>query len=232
MTPCDRFEREGLLQMEQGFDLDEHYSTCAECRRARAAHEKLREGIAAAGRRHQPPVGWQQRVRSGIRTVEDRRWAWMPQFGRPVWVGALATAGVVLAAVALSVFPVRQVGGPVPLGLDVVIETGPGQVRGDDQAQPGDRLTLRASIGSAPHWELRVYRNDRELILRCSTEPPCRRIGDTVEAAVELPAIGRYQAVLLAGAEEPPEPVGNLDTDVDRATSAGLDHALRELRVR
>ena len=104
------------------------------------------------------------------------------------------------------------------MSLAVQIEAG-ATVRRGQEAQPGDRLILRATADEDRHAELRVYRNDRQLVLRCSQEPPCIRRGDTLEASLTFDAVGTYQSVLLTADEPLPAPGQGLDAD----TAAALD---------
>jgi len=210
MSQCDRFETEGLLLLEQDLPLDEHFSTCPDCVAARAAYERLRAGIATLGAEDEPPVGWQARVWEGIDQRRERRrlgWAW--------WIvpGVAAT----LAALLL----IRPPGPQLP-SLRIEIQAGATVHRGGE-AQPGDLLQLTAIPSSAHHAELRVYRNDAELVLRCSTERPCSRQGDELRAAVRLDVIGRYQPLLILSARPLPAPTSDLEKDTSAALAAGAD---------
>ncbi|HEX9731226.1 MAG TPA: hypothetical protein VGG06_04475 [Thermoanaerobaculia bacterium] len=215
MTRCTRFEDEGLALLEAGRELDEHFAVCADCRAARAAYERLGQALAAAGAELAPPPGWTARVWARLDERRERRrrgWLLAP---------AAALAAAALAAV-LWVVPSRPP--PAGLRLEVAVESASG--RRGLEAQPGDRLVLRAAAGGRPHAELRVYRNDRELVLRCAGEPPCRRRGDTLEAVVELAAPGAYQSLLLAADAPLPPPAGTLDDDAGAALDAGADVAM------
>jgi hypothetical protein len=223
MTQCDRFESEGLLRLEQGLPLDGHFETCPDCLAARAAYDRLQEEIAAAGEQYEPPAYWQNRVWAAVEARRERplrswRWLWVP-------------AG--LAAALLIVFVIgRRPGGPALAALQVEIEAGPGAVRRGDEAHPGDRLVLQATPGTATYSELRVYRHDTALVLRCSSEPPCARQGDELRATLVLDALGSYQSLLLLSEKPLPEPSSDLDRDADAALAAGAEIQLgREIRV-
>lgn len=224
MSACRRFEDEGLLRLEQGLPLDDHFSTCPDCLAERAAYERLREAITTAGDGIEPPTGWQAGVWSAIekRQAARRRW-------RGWWLLVPAAAAVLLAILLLRT-PVRTV---TQLALAVEVESGAGPVRRGGEAHPGDRLQLRATIGEASNAELRVYRNDRSLVLRCSTEPPCRRGDDMLEADLVLPAIGSYQSLLVTSDRSLPKAGAGLDADVDAALAAGAQTILgEEIEVR
>jgi hypothetical protein len=216
LSRCDRFETEGLPLLERGLPLDEHFATCPDCLAARAAYERLGAEIAALGAEDEPPVGWQARVWERLDQRRERR--------RPRWIGWLVPAGVGLAAASLAalfLIPIHPPG-PRPPSLSVEVQAG-ATVRRGGEAQPGDLLRLTAAIGGARHAELRVYRNDTELVLRCSTERPCSRRGDEVRAAVLLDTVGRYQPLLIRSERPLPPPVSDLEKDTSAALAAGAD---------
>jgi len=216
LSRCDRFEAEGLLLLEQGLPLDEHFATCPDCLAARAAYERLSAEIAGLGAEDEPPVGWQARVWERIDQRRERRRPWW--LG---WRGWIVPVGAVLAASLAALFLIRPPGPQLP-SLRVEIQAGATVHRGGE-AQPGDLLRLTAATGGARHAELRVYRNDTELVLRCSTDRPCSRQGDEVRAAVLLDAVGRYQPLLMRAESPLPSPVSDLEKDTSAALAAGAD---------
>jgi hypothetical protein len=106
--------------------------------------------------------------------------------------------------------------------LIVAVQAGPTVHRGVD-AKPGDRLQLTATTGGAQCAELRVYRNDSELILSCSAEPPCSRRGDELRASAVLDGVGRYQPLLCLSENPLPSSASDLETDTSAALAAGAD---------
>ena len=219
MSRCDRFEAEGLLLLEQGLPLDEHFATCPDCLAARAAYERLRAEIAALGAEDEPPVGWQARVWERLDQRRERR---RPRW--PGWRGWIVPAGVGAAASLAALFLIFLIRPPAPRPPSLRVEVQAGAtVRRGGEAQPGDLLRLTAATGGARHAELRVYRNDTELVLRCSTDRPCSRRGDELRAAVLLDAVGRYQPLLMRAESPLPAPVSDLDKDTSAALAAGAD---------
>lgn len=216
MTPCNRFETEGLLRLEQGLPPDEHSKTCPDCTAALQTYERLRADIAGLGADDEPPPGWQARVWSRIEERQERRWrhGWWLRLALPTAVGAVA-------ATLLAVFLLRPIP-PAPPSLLAQIEAGE-TVRRGTEAQPGDLLRLTATTGETPYAELRVYRNDAELVLRCSTEAPCTRQGTSLTATLRLDGVGRYTPLLLHSAKPLPAGGGDLDTDTREALAAGAD---------
>ena len=215
MTRCNRFETEGALRLEQGLPLDEHYDTCPDCIAAREAHERLRAGIASLGADDEPPPGWQARVWEKIEERKERRKRhrnWL------LWM-VPAVAGA--AAVLIVLFLLRPTPAPPP-SLVAQVESGD-TVRRGEEVQPGDLLRLTATTGEAPYAELRVYRNDVERVLRCSTVAPCTRQGSSLTATLELDGVGRYTPLLLYSEKPLPAGDGDLETDTREALAAGAE---------
>jgi hypothetical protein len=209
MSRCERFEMEAVLALEEGLPLDEHFSSCPDCLAAREAYERLREEISFLGAADEPPAGWQARVWDKIEQGKRRRTLW------PWWVAPMGVAA--LAALFLILTPAQG-----PPGLRIDIEAGD-TVRRGAEAHPGDLLRLAASTGGANHVELRVYRNDVELILRCSTEAPCSRRRGELRASVVLDGIGRYQPLLFFSEKPLPASASDLETDTSAALAAGAE---------
>ena len=217
MNRCHRFEEEALVQLERGLPLDPHFESCPDCRAARAAYGRLRGTIASLGESLEPSSGWRERVwqaiHRGERPRDVRRVGWLR-------LAAVATAGGLL----LLALPMQRPNGPP--GLDLELEAGGGAPRRTVEAQPGEHLTLRASTGGAVHSELRVYLNDKSLVLRCSTEPPCRPGRSSLEATIVLDERGAYQSVLFVSPRALPEPGGHLDRDAGAALDQGAQVVL------
>ncbi len=223
MSACDRFEREGLLRLEQGLPLDPHFAECPECVAARAAYENLGRRLVALGQNEEPLVGWEQRVQRALATQPEPR-----RFRPRWWVTVPASA----AAIGLLVVAGTRLARPPEAGLVVTTRDGAGVFRGEP-LRPGQVMVLNAQTGGAAQAELRVYRDDREIVLRCSSEPPCRRAGRRIRAELPLEAIGQYQPVLLLSARALPPPRGTLDQDGDAVLGAGGQFLLgSELEVR
>lgn len=213
MTSCQRFENEALLLLEQGQPLDEHFSSCPDCLEARAAYDRLRGGLSSVGKEDEPPADWQARVWEEIDRRKERRRRWSPWWIAPVALATMVTLFLI------------WVPGRTPAGLRIEIEAGT-TVRRGAEAQPGDLLRLAATTGGARYSELRVYRNDTELILRCSDEPPCSRRRGELSASVVLDGVGRYQSLLIFSEQPlptPPNTASDLDSDTDAALTAGAE---------
>ena len=209
MTPtprCDRFETEGLLRLERGEPLDEHFATCPDCLDARAAYERLRQDLSEIGADGEPPADWEARVWARI---EERK-------RRPRWVWLLTPVGAAALAAALF-FAVPRTPSAPSLVQEVVAG---GPVRRAAVARPGDRLDLRAETAGSPHAELRIYRNGFEIVLRCPSDvgdASCRRQGSEIRASLTLPSVGDYRAVLVLDDEPLPSPGKGLDSDAGAA---------------
>ena len=128
----------------------------------------------------------------------------------------------------LIVVLARQPVHPQEPVLAMYIERGAGHSRGRPApsapagtlfAQPGDSLILDATLGGAARAEFRVYREDRELVLRCP--PGCARKGMRLYGSVVLPAIGKYEVYLVTSAHGLPEPAPMMAEDTERLLQAG-----------
>ena len=210
MSPCTRFEEEGLLLIERGEPLDPHFNSCADCRTARAQYDRLKQAIGQLDDELQPSPDWQQRV---VRMVEQSHTA-QPDNTR-WWAGGIALAASALLATWL--LNANQ----SPTG-DLTHELFESDVvyRGTT-AKSGDRLRLNSLVKHARHSQLRLYRDDNVLVFACSDTPPCREDGERIIADATLSAFGRYQAVLVMSDEAIPLATGKLDGDVLAAREAG-----------
>jgi hypothetical protein len=223
-APCDRFEREGLLRLEQGLPLDPHFDTCADCRAARAEYERLHAGIHDLGRAHTGRADWQARVWAGVAGAGERR---ARRRRRWLWIMAPLAAAALLALLLRGRGP-----GPAEPALAYALRR-PGQsgaMRGE-HARPGDVVDVNIRTTGAAHAELRIYRDDQALIVRCTDQPPCVRRGAGITATIRLDERGRYQIVLLYGKQPLAAPGAHLDDDLARARAAGAGVELRELDV-
>ncbi|MDC3954687.1 TonB family protein [Polyangium jinanense] len=71
MALCDRFERDGILQIERGQPLDPHFDDCTVCTTARRKYERILAALPHAEPEVQPPIGWQARVLRASDTREN-----------------------------------------------------------------------------------------------------------------------------------------------------------------
>jgi hypothetical protein len=208
-TGCDRFDARELLRQERGEPPDPHLGTCAECQRRLARTEALRQALA------QIPIeksttSWEQavwgRIATGGRKPQRRR----------LWVGLpvlLAVAGVIL----LVRSPGRSPEGMAPV-LALAFEAGPERLRSGGPAV-GATVVVDGTAVQHEHAELRIYRDDAGLLLRCSTEPPCQRRDGRLGARFTIPAIGRYRVLLLQASVPLPAPGSDgYDRDVAAVT--------------
>lgn len=219
MSGCDRFELEGLLALEQNRPLPKHCLTCPQCQKELESYQKLKQALADniphpasadVQASLEPPSDWRERTWEAIEGRQKQR-----SFARR-WIPA--TAAVAAALLLLILLPTRR--GPAPFSFHQEILS-EGSVRRGESAQPGDRLILRATTGGAAHAELRVYRDERDLVLRCSSEPPCILNGDRLEANLVMESLGSYQPLVLLSEQPIPAPSSGLDADAGAAAAVG-----------
>ncbi|MEM9593041.1 MAG: hypothetical protein AAGD06_02190 [Acidobacteriota bacterium] len=231
----DRREVDLLTRLEAGEPLPDDVAEDDELAARLAGYDRLRGALGQAGDDLAPPEGWRQGVLDRI----DQRRARRGAARRRRWLG---TAAALAAGLILVLWPADEVPvgpGPGPTGPVLVAEilASAETTRRGLEAQPGDRLRLRASTDGRPHAELRIYRGDDELVLRCGDGPGCSRSGDELVALVPLDRPGVYQTVLLWGDAPMPAPEsalgGSLDLDTAAAVDIGADYELGpEIEVR
>src|ERR1051326_8393051 len=93
---CERYWRDGILQVERG-EHDPHRDTCVDCRRNHAARAELVRALPRVGATHSGDPGWQVNVWSRIAREETRR------ARRSYWLGGGLAAACALAAAWLLV---------------------------------------------------------------------------------------------------------------------------------
>lgn len=223
MSPCHRFEEEALLLLEKGEPLPEHFRTCPDCRRAASKYERLRQDLAEIEEDVLPPKGWQDAVRERILAEGASQDPGTSRRGTAWKSAALAAAALTAAVVGGSLL----LSPPQPEGLRMTLQQGE-QVRRSTEAAPGDVLTLEAGTSRAAHTEIRLYRNDRELVARCGggsavlpAMADCKIKADRLQLTVTLPAVGSYQPLVVRAAELGPEPSGGLDDDTEAILQGG-----------
>lgn len=202
-----------------GEELPSHVRECPDCQARLDVYQRL---VGQLGRESERPLpdGWKRRTLARVRAKQVRR--------------KIAIAGVAMAAAAAAIILVLVTRDPPPrreaaprlhAELMMRIEPGPITRRSSQQARsghPGDTLHVSFPATTARHVELRIYREGREMAVRCPGDaaPTCRR-GDAIEIAWQLPSPGDYQVVILESPSPLPEPGGDRDTDIRAARKAG-----------
>lgn len=207
---CSRFEDEGLARLEEGLGLDDHFRTCPDCVTARRAYEQIQADLRSLGSDQAPAEGWEAEV-----------WKRIHDHGRGgrlrrAWWLAVPLAAALVAAV---FFLPRQPLDREPR-LTAQIEHDPHEVRRGDGAQPGDRLTLSATLPPARYAQVRIYQNERRLICETSVETDARR-PVVVRTTCVLDSAGRYQVLALSADQPLPPSLGSPDQDGGAALAIG-----------
>jgi hypothetical protein len=122
------------------------------------------------------------------RDLRSHRRRWNP--------AAAAVTAVAVAAAGLLLWSQRQPA-PVRDALDssvwIVSATGSRHGEATGEASIGD--VLRADVAEVAGAELRIYRDDRELVLRCPGQAGCGRASGRTTAALHLTSPGAYRVV-------------------------------------
>lgn len=209
---CDRLERERLIAIAGGAPPDEHEQACADCTQARLTYQRVGERVATAGAGRELPAAWFDATLAMIQSRSRRR--------RRQRLAIAAAGMAAAAAAALVLWPHRDASPEIAPLLAIHIDRSGAPLRGS-APHPGDLLVLRGHGIGRRYLELRVYRADREVVLRCADELPCRPHGDVVEASVALAEAGRYRAVLLSSDRALPPPDATLDQAAAQVSDAG-----------
>lgn len=85
---------------------------------------------------------------------------------------------------------------------------------GPGEAKVGALMEIRAAALVGKQRELRVYQDDRGLLMRCSDAPPCQIQDQALLARWKIPAIGRYRIVVLGGLASAPPSTGKYESDL------------------
>lgn len=227
MTRCERFDREGLLRLEQGLPLDPHFDSCADCLEARRAYTHLTHEIAELDVTVEPLTGWQERVWTRVR--RDREESASESRGIWQWARWLIPVGAVAAVAVFTLWWPARLPAPAEPSIQAEILSGQATVRGLE-AHPGDQLRIRATISGQERAELRIYFNSFDVVATCAAiastrtvTGPCRLDGDTLVMTAALNSLGTYQPVLIASAQAIPSSAGNMNQDIGAAIQAGAE---------
>ncbi len=185
---------------------------------------RLAQAVRALGSELEPPEGWRAQVlaRVDAAAAPRRSRAW-------IYAGEAVLAAAVLLLVWRSFTPTatseqgnRPVvavappttprAGALPIVDTEVIEHG-NLVRGRG-AHVGDTWRIRASVGSASHVVIHVYRGDRVVWnVRCPGDAPLVCANGMAETSLVLDGPGSYRAVTIASDAALPagEPAAVLD---------------------
>jgi hypothetical protein len=232
---CTWLRQQGLLveEMSQGSaavtsavqtdvsgEIAAHLATCADCTRLHAEIGQLR-GHLGHMTTPPPPPGWQRAVWAQIAAKKQGglRAGWqklLPVLAIPV--AAAALTAIIVAAVRPHANPVAsQIIPPESMLLASAFEPSADRprTRGGEVAV-GDTVVFHATalVPLPANSELRVYRDDAGIVLRCGNQPPCELRGSNLSARFVIPAIGRYRAMIVASASALPAPTGFLDDDL------------------
>jgi hypothetical protein len=235
-APCTWLRDEGLRLQEGGAAdaaaVATHLAGCRTCAALDAEIAQLRVGLGRLPS-PPPPTHWQRAV---WQRIEAKRAAGKTQAAtvtpiesarppRPWRRWTLALAAPVLAAAAIVIVVRRSTttapseraaatGAADDVVLAYAFEPNPNRPRTRGEVAVGDTIVFSARNLQAALAELRVYRDDGGLVLRCSTAPPCVRSGTDLRARLAIPAIGRYRALIATAPAPLPAPTGVMDDDL------------------
>ncbi len=225
MSRCDRFE-DALADGRPLGEGDPHLADCPDCAGAKRQYRRLEAALAEVGAEDAPPTDWREKVRLAAREEEASEPRPATSLGsRPSrWLPFGLAAAASIAAVWLVVRPP----GIEPGALNLTYAEGSGPERRSAEVVPGTTVQLAAGVAADDVAEIRIYRSDRDVVLRCSTEPPCRRERRALRLDWKVEEPGSYQPVLFLDTAPPWPSLGSLDSDVGAVFDAGGDATLGE----
>lgn len=218
---------------------DQHVEHCAHCRGRLHGYHQIAQWIAEAETTHSVPSGWEQRTLSRIaassKPIRRRRPTLAATLG-------LACVSLILLIAVYSVIreqpdavspPVAGTDQIASAALRVQLVDEPGwraapqppadsAQRGPLTGHPDQLLRAQASVGSARYFEIRIYRDARDLLVRC----PRVAAAECPEPQApslnwRIPSIGVYQVILLTSQQPIAPPRGAFDQDIAAVLGAG-----------
>jgi hypothetical protein len=230
---CLLYDRRVVLRQERGQTGGQpelHLASCARCQELAARTAALREEL---GRLPVPPSApqWEQAVFARIAAGQAPARRARPALGLQVAFGT-ALAVAVVALVVLIRRPPREdlpayateTLSPRAAPVLVALAHQPPATRMRSEGEPlvGGTTVVKATGPLPAHTEVRIYRDDAGLQLRCSDRPPCTRTGDVLEVRFLIRAIGRYRVVVVGADRALPPPGGSYDADMTALIQAGI----------
>ena len=186
MSQCNRFEKEGLLILQKGGQLDEHFSSCQACIDARQKYESLENLILSADSTSVPAAGWQERV---LESVEKQPSGWKGFWPKSIAAGF---AAIMVTGVLVNQYATNS---RSPAGLEIMLASS-GQTYRGAAAKIGDTMQISAPGTEAKFIQIRIYRDGR-LFDYCGIKSPCELVEGVAIRATKLSALGDYQTVLI-----------------------------------
>lgn len=225
MKRCERLVRRALLKVERGEDPGEHVNSCHECQAELAQYERLRTLLQQQNEDSLAQPGWQQGVWRRIDALDAVESGLSVPWGGWVSVG-LGAVGLSVAALVVALLPAD----PPVTTLDWSVTSGP-VIRRGGAAQRGDTIRFEATVASERFVEFRLYRNEREVVLRCRGEAPCTRAGLRFEAPFTVDAEGTYQAVLVVADSPFEQTLSGFDVDTASAQKRSAEVLFEEFKI-
>jgi len=207
MRSCNRFETEGLIILQKGGQLDEHFSTCQSCVDAKQKYAALEQFIKAADSTTKPAEGWQQQVLESVGKPN--------KVEQSFWLKGIAAGFATIMVIGLLVNQFSS-HTPPPGSLEIMIASSDQVYRGtatNNEAKTGDFMELTAYPQNLGSLQIRVYR-DGQLYDSCGATQPCRLNKRTASLRVEMKSQGEYTTLMTESNKEIIFIKNNLDLDV------------------
>ena len=211
MNECKRFEEEGLLIVEQGGVLNEHFNNCEICLAEKAKYEKLKQILKLYNSDKRPLTGWEDAVlKSRIHTRQQIR--------LPRYIPALAS-GIILFAIGFYFSTIHDVT-DIKGSLKVELVAGEEKYRGT-KANIGDKLIVKATSRQF-YFDIVIYRDGR-FVTHCNGSVDCIQSEKEATFQYSFNAIGVFQVILLESQKPLVIDFSSLDSDMSIVRKQGGD---------
>ncbi len=230
MSQCTRFETEGLLSLEKGHRLDEHFNSCKACAKEKDKYQALKSMISSAGAGSKPDPNWQAEVLSSIKNAKSSKTR------NSVYLKyAMIAASFIMVSVIAFIFTQNMTpSSESPLLVTVV--AGEKVYRGNT-ATIGDSLAITFSMSNSKFNQLAVYRDGRPFF-SCSNQHctfdtkkyskkdaillDTEKIdNNSIKVVTTLAAIGDYQTILIKSDQPIEFNASSFDQDALKARELG-----------
>ncbi len=216
MIKCTRFENEGLLILEKGEELDEHFHNCEVCLEEQRKYQSLKALIFSSSLNSKPEPDWQSKVLGSVNNSNSSD----PIKKNNYWYGKIAAGFAIIAVIGLF-FQQLTTQSSLKPSLEISLISSGKLYRGEN-AKIGDQLIATVSPSVSVFTELRIYRDGR-LYYSCNTNKQCNANEKLMKASIKLAAIGEYQVTLTQSNKKISLHSLTIDKDVLKARDLGAE---------
>jgi hypothetical protein len=220
---CSRASHEVYLRFEEGA-ADEHAVTCPTCQEALQVARRFAEVMPEVGAEHKPAGDWQARF---LAQIESRRASRREATLRRRWWVVALPAALAAAVIIYVIIPPRQPDPPSPgnVVVELSIQRG-GEPQRTRTASVGDVVTVEARGERVELW---IYRDGKELVLRCPGGAECSAREGGASALLRVDRRGVYQVLAIEAPGS--SPAATIDESMNAVVMAGDRYTMIDFEV-